>query len=320
MTRGFVTLATGNIKYYKMALNMLKSFRLHNPEAKMAIVCDQKNEITSCFDDVILLESANGDYRDKFTLLVKAPYDENIFIEPDCLIYRNLDIFWEMLSKDSDFSCFGWNNGGIKCWFKSAEAQQHLLDLMPEIQNIDDAPLFNPGYFFIRRSDACKKMFDDCIKISKAVSEDDFLNSYPPIHVNGKLRDDEIFNIAMHINGFICNEKPEKGKCIFLPSKYTINQIDMCKGILNVTDKTGKEFKECSLLHFSTRRANEEGLYLWQKTITDCLYKKPNSVWAKILNNSFFEYLFAAFRYVKTRLKLLIKMVKNKFFNAKVMH
>ena len=99
MVRGFVTLATSNIKYYKMALNMLKSFRLHNPGVPFAIVCDRENEITAEFDDVVILEKANGDYRDKFSLLVNAPYDENIFIEPDCLIYRNLDFFWELLSK-----------------------------------------------------------------------------------------------------------------------------------------------------------------------------------------------------------------------------
>ncbi|MBE6790832.1 MAG: hypothetical protein E7535_06555 [Ruminococcaceae bacterium] len=42
--RGFVTLATGNVKYYNMALNMLNSFRIHNPDVPFAIVCDREND------------------------------------------------------------------------------------------------------------------------------------------------------------------------------------------------------------------------------------------------------------------------------------
>ena len=312
MTRGFITLATGNIKYYKMASNMLKSFRLHNPGVKFAIICDKENEITSQFDDVILLDKANGDYRDKFSLLIKAPYDENIFIEPDCLIYHNLDFFWDLLSKESDFSCFGWNNGGIKCWFRTEETQQRLLELVPEIENPDAAPLFNPGYFFIRKGDKCKKMYEDCIRIAKIISDDPMLSVYPPIHVRNNLRDDQIFNISMLIHNFKCNEVPEVGTCIFLPSKYKINKIDMKNGILEVTDKRGNVFSDCSLLHFSTRRANEEGLYLWQKVILNCLYKNRNSIIAKLLKLPVFKYVFCFFRYTKTRLKYLINIVSGR--------
>ena len=38
MTRGFVTVATGKEAYYRQAVNMLHSFKLHNPSAKMAIL------------------------------------------------------------------------------------------------------------------------------------------------------------------------------------------------------------------------------------------------------------------------------------------
>lgn len=307
MTRGFVTLTTGNIKYYNMALNMLKSFRLHNPGVPFAIICDRENEVTAQFDDVIILEKANGDYRDKFLLLVNSPYDESIFIEPDCLIYRNLDFFWELLSKESDFSCFGWNDGGLKCWFKTTETMDRLLNIIPEIGDNPDAPLFNPGYFFIRKGDKCKKMYNDCIDIAKKLLSDNILNSYEPILCNKKLRDDPIFNIAMTLNGFICNAKPKEGKCISLPSKYTINSIDLKKGKLDVTDKKGKEFKDCALLHFSTRKANEEGLYLWQYVLLKILCKNKESIAYNFLNNILVSKIFSAYRYIKTRICKILK-------------
>lgn len=305
MTRGFITLATGNIKYYKMALNMLKSFRLHNPEAKMAIVCDKHNEITAQFDDVVILEKANGNYRDKFSLLVNAPYDESFFIEPDCLIYRNLDFFWDLLAGESDFSCFGWNNGGIDCWFKSDEEKQRLYELVPDLKSIGDAPLFNPGYFYIRKGAGCLKMYEDCLSIAEKLSADTFLKKYPFIWCNDALRDDPIFNIAMALNGFVCNSKPKYGKCISLPSKYQINNISAVDGNLNVTDKNGKEFTECALIHFSSRKVFEEGLYLWQTIIFNLAYDGKKTY--RLFDNKLFYGICSAFRYIKTRLKRIIK-------------
>lgn len=305
MTRGFVTLATGNIKYYKMALNMLRSFKLHNPDAKMAIVCDKRNEIAEQFDDVVILEKANGNYRDKFSLLVNAPYDETIFIEPDCLIYRNLDFFWDLLAGESDFSCFGWNNGGIDCWFKSDEEKQKLFELVPDLKEIGDAPLFNPGYFYIRKGDGCQKMYEDCLAVAEKLSADETLKKYPYIWAGNNLRDDPIFDIAMALNGFICNSKPKYGKCIFLPSKYKINKISAVKGVLDVTDKNGKKFTECALLHFSSRKAFEEGLYLWQTMIFNMAYDGKKTY--RLLDNKIFYGICAAYRFVKTKLCRIFK-------------
>lgn len=306
MTRGFITLATGNKKYYKMAVNMLHSFRLHNPDTPMAILCDGENEYTAEFDNVVVLKKAYKDYRDKFSLLVESPYDETIFIEPDCLIYHNLDFFWDLLARESDFSCFGWNDGGIDCWFKTPETKQRLIEIVPELNGKTDAPHFNPGYFFVRKSDKTQKMYNECISIAERLKSDDLLSTYTPILCNGKLRDDQIFNITMSINNFIANEKPRVGKCIFLPAKYKINKIDLEKGRLDVTDKNGKQFTDCSLLHFSTRKAMEEGLYLWQCTLLKTLYPKKKSFLSALLNNKVAEILFSAFRYVKTRIKWIL--------------
>ena len=149
-------MATGNIIYYKMAANLLASFRLHNPGVPFAIVCDRANEYTDMFDDVVVLKKANGNYMDKFSLLIKSPYDESIFIEPDCLIYRNLDFFWGLLSHESDCSSFGWNEGGLEPWFKTQETRSRLFQIVPELSEDAIVPLFNPGYIFIRKGLKCQ--------------------------------------------------------------------------------------------------------------------------------------------------------------------
>jgi len=308
MVRGFVTLATGNIVYYKMAANLLASFRIHNPAVKFAIICDRKNKYTDMFDDVIVLEEASGNYLDKFSLLVNSPYDESIFIEPDCLVYRNLDFFWALLSHESDCSSFGWNEGGLDCWFKTEETRGRLYEIVPELSKNAIVPLFNPGYIFIRKGSKSQKMYDDCLMVAKRISEDEVLGVYPSILCGKNLRDDPVFSIAMGINGFVCHAKPKIGKCIFLPSKYYINKIDIIKGELNVTDKNGKEFNDCALLHFSTRKALEEGLYLWQTIIINL--KKKKCLLYKLLNNKICYAFCTLFRWVKTNIKRVIKAKK----------
>lgn len=304
MTRGFVTLTTGSDKYYRMAVNMLRSFRYHNPDAKMAILCDKENEYTAEFDDVVVLDNVQGSYKDKFRLLTDCPYDENIFIEPDCFIYRNLDFFWDILSAESDYSSFGWNNSPLNIWFKSDEA---LREIKKYLTDIEAFPLFNPGYFFIRNGEKCKKMYHDCMDISDYIMSNPILKTDKTLLCNGKLRDDPVLSLAMEVNGFVCNAKPKIGKCIFLPSKYKINAIDFKNGVLNVTDSNGNEFTDCSMIHFSTRKANEEGLYLWQKNIIRLVSEGKKGMVLKISESKLALLFCNIYMKLKTKFKSIFK-------------
>lgn len=108
MTKGFVTIATGREEYYKLASNLLASYKYHTRRPMpWAILCDAENEYTRQFDDVILLEDATRSLWDKIFLLDRVPYDENIFIEADCLAYRDLNGLWKVFRNAPDFGCLG---------------------------------------------------------------------------------------------------------------------------------------------------------------------------------------------------------------------
>ncbi len=80
-TRGFITIATGEEKYYRFAVNLLMSYRLYCPNPMpFAIMCDQENTYTAEFDQAVLFRKSEHPYFDKFELLKLAPYDETIFI------------------------------------------------------------------------------------------------------------------------------------------------------------------------------------------------------------------------------------------------
>ena len=123
--KGFVTIATGDTRYYKLAVNLLRSYRLHtgNPYC-FAILCDRNNEYTALFDDVIILDNPTSSYIDKLRLFEYMPYEETIFIDADSLAYGDLNQWFQFFSENDnsrDFSCFGFairDLSSNKGWFR----------------------------------------------------------------------------------------------------------------------------------------------------------------------------------------------------------
>lgn len=264
--RGFVTLATGNEYYYKLASNMLKSYKLWNKEEKypFAILCDRENEFTKQFDDVIIINPEYGNYASKFELLLHSPYEENIFIEPDCLIYHNLSSLWDYMSAEYDFTAFGWNGGETDIWF-TEEVSEKLA--------INEIPIFNPGYLFIRPGEVCRKIYKDCFRIATCLLENKEglkkKKTLPISFVGDTLRDDPVLSVAMQWNECRCIAKPGVGKLLHFPSEKLI-----CAHISTGELKT-ESCDEGKLLHFSTKRTRQ-GLYMQQLTVMKlCLNNAP---------------------------------------------
>lgn len=156
MTRGFVTIATGQERYFDIARNLLHSYRMFASEkSSFAIICDEKNSYTEEFDDVIVLEKAYCNYLDKLQLYDYLPYDETIFIDADSLAYGDLDEWWKIFKEADDFSLFGYawtdlNSG--RGWFVPSG--------LKEYQNqVTFIPDFNGGIYYIRKSEKCKEVF-----------------------------------------------------------------------------------------------------------------------------------------------------------------
>lgn len=108
MSHSFLTIAMGDEKYYKMATNLLQSYRYFSKSPlPFAILADRENEYTAKFDDVMLLENAHCNYLDKLSMLESLTYDVKIFIDADCIAYGDLNRLFDMFKDADDFSCFG---------------------------------------------------------------------------------------------------------------------------------------------------------------------------------------------------------------------
>ena len=67
MTKGFITIATGDKQYYMIAANLLLSYRCFSESpCPFAIIADEENEYTALFDDVIITNEAKQSFLDKF--------------------------------------------------------------------------------------------------------------------------------------------------------------------------------------------------------------------------------------------------------------
>ena len=163
MKKGFVTIATGDDKYYSIALNLLKSYKYFSSEPfPFAILCDKKNSFTEFFDDVILLENATMTYMDKISLLKFLPYDETIFIDADCLAYGDLNVFFDMFDSADDISCFG------SVLPKESEyGFFKLCDLGDYAERVKFSIDMHGGIMFFRKGDILDKVYDTCCEIKE---------------------------------------------------------------------------------------------------------------------------------------------------------
>lgn len=192
MTKGFITIATGKEEYYRLAQNLLRSYRCFSKmPLPFAILADRENEYTAGFDDVILFpDGAANSYLDKLRLAEFAPYDTTIFIDADCLAYGDLNVLFEYFKDADDFSCFGRvlpldDKTG---WFE----YENLGELQGQV---DCVVGLHGGIYFMRKGIVSSKVFED----AKA-----YIPDYPKFKFKGKFDtpgDEPLVALSMATNG-----------------------------------------------------------------------------------------------------------------------
>lgn len=106
--RGFVTIATGKETYYRLAHNLLLSYRYHaKSQEPFAILCDRNNRWTDDFDEAVIIDNPSGSYYDKMRILDLSPFDETIFIDADCLLLRDPNCLWNLFKNGPDVGVLG---------------------------------------------------------------------------------------------------------------------------------------------------------------------------------------------------------------------
>lgn len=238
--KGFVTIAVGKEKYYKMAFNLLRSYRLNSKsDVPFALICDRENEYTRLFDDVIILEKPNYSYMDKIEMLNNPPYCRNIFIDADCLVYNDLNSWWEYMP-EKGVSCFGktLQLDSDQGWFSYDGAGQYkdLISFIPKMHG---------GIIFFHNDELTEKIYKLAMDIAEHYSDFEF-------KIFKKPADEPIMALATAVY----DNKPIELECLdgnneflFYPVAKKI-KCNIAKGILSYTIDGKTWITNTRLLHW----------------------------------------------------------------------
>lgn len=239
MIKGFVTVATGKEQYYVLARNLLRSYRdnCENP-VRFAVIADKENEYTEEFDDIVILKNPSYSWMDKMEILNVCPYDENIFIDADCLIYKDINFLWEIFKRADDFSCFGEELplNSKEGWFTPEAAKKYRIHFITHLHGI---------MYFVRPGDKIDEMYNLCQKI---ISDYDSINFRA---FNDVLADEPVFALAMAVMNFHPVERKPEYYCLvpfadWIRTNYTNRTVSF------QNSKDGK-VGNCCIVHWGHR-------------------------------------------------------------------
>lgn len=234
--RGFVTIATGKSDYYKLARNLMHSYKMHtkNPYP-FAIIADRENEFTAEFDEVVIINNPSNSYNDKLRLFEYLPFEETIFIDADSLAYGDLNEWWEIFEKAGDFSLFGYAYRDIDTatrWFKPSGMKEFA-------DKVSFVPDFNGGIYYLRNTDTCGKVFELANYCAKHYYEYSFAGFKDPA-------DEPVLALGMAV----CNCEPvNKDEHVFAPGiKFLDVDITVPKAVCSRKGIT----TDARLIHWSS--------------------------------------------------------------------
>lgn len=185
-SQGFFTLATGDIYYYQLAYNLLISFRKNgNCKLPFAIIADRENAITAHFDKVVILKNPTNSFLDKIEMLNLLPFDQNVFIDADSLVYSDISYLIDKVK--TGVTCFGITVSLSESgWFNPNYLGRYQERVSSNYQT-------HNGIILVTKDDVTENVYRDCLDITSAYSSFHFSFFVKPA-------DEPILALAMAIN------------------------------------------------------------------------------------------------------------------------
>jgi hypothetical protein len=195
---GIITIAFG-VKHIDLASNLAKSLIINNSNILRAVVTDNvgKQRLKDYYDIIIPLQtSVNSNLFHKLLLNEYSPFDETLFIDADCLVYKDLNPVFELLSKQS-FANVG----------KEISNGEWYMDVKSVIKSLslDSIPQINGGIYYFKSDELANKVFAKAIEISNSYTD----TGLKPFG-DGGINEEPVYSIAMAKNGLSLIDDPDK--------------------------------------------------------------------------------------------------------------
>ncbi len=234
-TKGFVTVATGDEKYYRLAANLCESYRKRGKGSyPFTLICDRENEYTACFDSVVTVDSFRRSTVDKL-LMRHSPYQETIFLDADTLILENIDDLWDIFSEGDDVTAFGCKLPleSQKGWFTYEGSGKYK----PRVNYLIS---MNGGIYYFRKTDLAERVFQSALEVIPEYASIDFKYFSTP-------QDEPLMAMAMVVSG--CEPRDVAYPMIILPAHSRKVTVDFRGNVYENRKPSGAK-----MIHFSSAR------------------------------------------------------------------
>ncbi len=190
--RQIITLATGKKLYADFAVNLARSFFLWHPNSdiRFQIITDTPDFIAADIKPRVELIIVNKDevgegFSPKLHLDKLINDGQTLFIDSDCLIYRNLDFVFEQF-KGHGVSVIG------DCISKG-EWFGDIGNICTQF-NIAGMPKFNGGIYYLEKSEITHKVYNKARELEKRYDEIGF------IKLRNRPNDEVLMALSMALN------------------------------------------------------------------------------------------------------------------------
>jgi len=228
-TRGVLTLAFGAPKYVEMAKTLARSLVLHSPETPRTVVTDSTDpELQELFTTTVEYKpSFGGNLRQKMYLDQYSPYDETLFIDSDCLVVGDLQVFWDAF-KTTSFAVQGLQT------LRAGDRDEFLnVDFLLKRFSLAGIPKFNGGIYFFRRTVELEQFYRTARMLLHDASELGF-SSFRSDGPN----DEALYATAMAIHGLTVTDLGRRG--MWSPGELQGNiTINAAQGFCSFVKRVG---------------------------------------------------------------------------------
>ena len=250
--KGFVTVATGKESYYRMAHNLLLSYRYHaKTQTPFALLCDRQNEWTADFDQVVIIDTPACSFFDKLRILDLSPYDETIFIDADILVYKDLNAMWDWFKDGPDVGVLGavYPNDSDKGWWD--------VNNLGELKDkVDYKMTCIGGVYYVRKNGQDLPAFREKCKYIEQHYFDYQFKLFGDV-----LEDETIICLASCVHHFLPLKDWVEAFAFY--SESNILNADILSGTLEFewTKYPGRLYKDTLFIHFGSVFVRNRWLY-----------------------------------------------------------
>lgn len=189
---GVLIIATGNIRYAKLAINLAKSIRLNCPFIPIAVVSDHAdllNQNPKLFQILVQPNSNWGfGFEQKLKMYDYSPFQKTLFIDADCLVVRDIIELFRLFNGKA-VSVLG---HFIEKGNFIGTTVEKLTARYGEIQ----IPTFNGGVYYFEKTELSEKIF----RFANKIFYDEY-DSLGLIKFNGNRGDEPVMAISMAVHG-----------------------------------------------------------------------------------------------------------------------